>query len=81
MFDLVPGAQSPSLPAWPGPRWVKEQRVTLGEGGLGGERGLVDGWQRVRMGCSRSLETSFKVLGDPRLLNRCWRHFSARLGT
>lgn len=42
MFDLVPGAQSPSLPAWPGPRWVKEQRVTLGEGAWWGEG--LSGW-------------------------------------
>ena len=36
VFDLVPGTQSHSWSAWPGPRWVHEQRVTVGEGGLVG---------------------------------------------
>lgn len=36
VFDLVPGTQRHCRSAWPGPRWVHEQGVTLGQGGLVG---------------------------------------------
>lgn len=79
--DLVPGTRRHSWSAWLGPRWVHEQGVTLGQGGLVG-RGSW--WtmavRSVRLGCPLSLETSFRVPGDSGTLTRCWQHFSAQLG-